>query len=427
MFILETLNPILVVKKILNLIVIIFAIQGVFAQDDPYEIDSFPFIDYKANQITIFGGQDSYQSLFEKLTQIGLKGEGKVSIVHMGDSHLQADYFSGHFRKHLQTFFLGAMGGRGFIFPYKVAGTNNPLNYTVSSKGIWVSCKSVENKRNCPLGLSGIAVMTSDSNATITVSITDPLLEGYDFDRLMIFHAFGSDQFQPTVSTSTKVTNIQPFPVKGYTLFEFSENLQTVTLKLNKMSFSQTGFTLYGMNFDSNDSGIIYHTIGVNGAQIESYLSCDFFVPHLAALNPDWVIVSLGTNDSYTYAFDSLAFTQKVDNLIGLIKEAAPKSAILFATPGDHRMKKSKTNPNTELVAQIIKQKTKEHQLSYWDFYQVMGGKGSVNAWHQEAMANYDYLHLTQKGYEFQSKLLFTAFLKSYDKFLEREVLKRSH
>jgi len=400
---------------------------GSFCQDDPHEIDSFPFIDYSANQLTLFGGQESYQVLFEKLTQIGLKGEGKVSIVHLGDSHLQADFFSGYFRKQLQTFFLGAMGGRGFIFPYKVAGTNNPLNYTVSSKGHWESCRSVERKKNCPLGLSGIAVMTSDSNASITISITDPLLEGYDFDRLMVFHAFGDDKFQPTVSTSTKVTHIQPFPEKGYTLFEFSENLQSVTLKFKRQSPSQTGFTLFGMNFDSNDSGIIYHTMGVNGAQIESYLSCDFFVPHLAALNPDWVIVSLGTNDSYTYSFDSLAFSKNVDNLIALIKEAAPNAAVLFTTPGDHRMRKGPINQNTILVAEIIKQKAKEHQLSYWDFNKIMGGKGSVNAWHQEAMANYDYLHLTQKGYEFQSKLLFTAFLKSYDEFLAKEVLKKGH
>jgi hypothetical protein len=397
---------------------------GSYCQEDPYEIDSFPFIDYNANFLTIFDGHESYDPLFGKLTQIGLKGEGKVSIVHMGDSHLQADFFSGYFRKQLQTFFLGAMGGRGFIFPYKVAGTNNPLNYAVSSEGRWESCRNVERKRNCSLGLSGIAVITSDSNASIKVTITDPLLEGYDFDRLMIFHTFGDDQFEPVVSSSEKVVNIQAFPEKGYTLFEFNENLQSVTLMFKKTRATQIGFTLYGMNFDSNDSGIIYHTIGVNGAQIESYLSCDFFVPHMAALAPDWVIVSLGTNDSYTYAFDSLAFSQKVDDLIGLIKEAAPNSAVLFTTPGDHRMHKGKINPNASLVSEIIKQSAKEHRLSYWDFNKVMGGKGSVNYWHHEAMASYDYLHLTQKGYEFQSKLLFTAFLKSYDDFLAKQVLK---
>lgn len=410
--------------KIALIFCVISISNRVNSQDDPYEIDSFPFIDYKANRISIFENHESYDILFQKLTKIGLKGEGKVSIVHLGDSHLQADFFSGYFRKYLQTFFLGSMGGRGFIFPYKVAGTNNPLNYTVSSKGQWKSCRNVERNRDCPLGLSGIAVTTSDSNASITVSIDDPLMKGYDFDRLMVFHAFGNDQFQPTIITSAEVTSITPFPDKGYTLFEFTENLQSVTLKFVKEAPEQIGFTLYGMNFDSNDSGIIYHTIGVNGAQMESYLTCDFFVPHLAALNPDWVIVSLGTNDSYTYAFDSLTFTQRMDQLIELIEKASPNAAILFTTPGDHRIHKGKINPNASLVAEIIKQSAKEHHLSYWDFYKIMGGNGSVNAWQHEALAHYDYLHLTQKGYEFQGKLLFTAFLRSYDEFLAKEVLK---
>jgi len=396
-----------------------------YTQDDPYDIQKYPFVNYQANQLVLYGDQKSYTSLFEKLTQIGLKGEGKISIVHMGDSHLQADYFSGYFRKRLQTFFLGAMGGRGFIFPYKVAETNNPLNYSVSSRGKWQHCRNVERKRNCPLGLSGIAVWTEDSTAKITIRITDPNLEGYDFDRLMVFHSMGDTYFEPEIQPSAKIISVTPFPDQGYTLFEFSENIESVTLQLKKNNQHQKSFTLYGMNFDSHDSGVIYHTIGVNGAQIESYLTCDYFVPHLSALEPDWVIVSLGTNDAYTRLFDSLMFSQKIDSLLFMIRAAAPTSAILLTTPGDHRIKKGVINPNVSMVSEIIKLKAQEHHIGYWDFYLVMGGNGSVNAWHHETLANYDFVHLTQKGYEFQGELLFTAFLKSYDSYLSNQLFKK--
>jgi hypothetical protein len=392
------------------------------AQDNPFELEPYPFVNQGLNQLVIPDSSLAYQQLFNKFTEVGLKGSGKVRIVHIGDSHLQADFFSGHFRKRLQTFFLGAMGGRGFIFPYKVAGTNNPLNYSVSSTGVWESCRNVEKERNCELGLSGISIKTLDTNASIQIKITDQALAGYDFDRLMVFHTFGTENFALKIKPSNKIKLVQAFPEMGYTLFEFNQNLESVTMELQKQNETQKEFTLYGLNFDSNDPGIIYHTVGVNGAQYESYLKCDYFVPHLKVLNPDWIIVSLGTNDSYTNVFDTTVFIKKVDSLLQYIKQAAPNAAVLLTTPGDHRIKRVQVNAAAVRASEIIKKQAEQKQLAYWDFYSLMGGAGSMDAWRAVGLAHTDYLHFTQKGYEYQAQLLFVAFLKAYDDYMLREL-----
>ena len=57
--------------------------------------------------------------------------QGVINIVHIGDSHIQADYFSGMLRMCLQKQFGNA--GRGLIFPYKVAKTNEPYNYLTTT------------------------------------------------------------------------------------------------------------------------------------------------------------------------------------------------------------------------------------------------------------------------------------------------------
>jgi len=392
------------------------------AQEDPYEIEHFPFIQYNQNKLTFCNDSSNYFELFEKLTRIGFQGEGKVSIVQIGDSHIQADYLSGNFRRHLQTFFLGSMGGRGFIFPYRVAKTNNPENYRVSSKGVWNSCRNVEKERSCELGLSGIAVTTTDSLARITISIDDPNLQGYDFDRLMVFHNFDPLAYIPVISCDSCSYTVKEFPEKGYSLFEFSRNMSSVTLSLKKTSAKQDHFTLFGFNFDSNDPGIIYHTVGVNGAKVESYLRCTYFVQHLAALNPDWVIVSLGTNDAYTNVFDTVLFKSQVDSLVQRIKRAAPNCAVLLTTPGDHRIRRRYPNENTLVVSSILKEEAERYHLSYWDFNSVMGGFGSISAWYQMGLAHTDFLHYTKKGYEYQAQLLFNAFLKSYDEYLTNKI-----
>ncbi len=401
---------------------LVFITTETVAQDNPFELDFYPFVNQSLNKLVIPDSSLAYQQLFGKFTEVGLKGSGKVRIVHIGDSHLQADFFSGHFRKRLQTFFLGAMGGRGFIFPYKVAGTNNPLNYLVSSTGVWESCRNVEKDRNCELGLSGISIKTFDANASIHIRITDQALAGYDFDRLMVFHAFGAENYALNIKPNGQIKSTQAFPEKGYTLFEFNRNLESVSLELQKQNEAQQEFTLYGLNFDSNDPGIIYHTVGVNGAQYESYLKCDYFVPHLNALNPDWVIVSLGTNDCYTNVFNTSEFRLKVDSLLEYIQQAAPNAAVLLTTPGDHRIKRGPVNEAATAASAIIKKQAVQKQVAFWDFYSLMGGPGSMTAWRDAGLAHTDYLHFTQKGYEYQAQLFFVAFLKAYDEYMLREL-----
>ncbi len=394
--------------------------QEILAQDDPFEITKYTFIDYENNKLAIHDSSN-YNTLFAELTQIGLKGKGKVNIVHIGDSHIQADFLSGAFRKRIQTFFLGSISGRGFVFPYKVAKTNNPLNYKVTSTGNWESCRNVEKEFKCKLGLSGIAVITKDSLAKIKVNISDKTMPGYDFDRLILFHDMDADCFEPTILYPTP-KNISKNKLLGYTLFEFAESVEYIEMGLLKTQSSQQRFALHGFNFDSNDAGITYHTIGVNGAQFESYLKCEYFVPHLKALNPNWVIVSLGTNDVYTDVFDSVKFKHNVDELIFDIKSASPKSSILLTTPGDHRIKRAYINDFTQTASSILKGKALEHKISYWDFNSIMGGKGSVDAWQDSGMAHTDFLHYTRKGYAHQGQLLFNAFLKAYDDYLEEQI-----
>lgn len=389
-----------------------------FSQDDPFAIKKHPFIDLSQNEFQLYDCEASYENLFGKFTKIALNGSGKVSIVHIGDSHIQADFFSGNIRSKLQTFFVGSQNGRGFVFPYKVAKTNNPLSYKVKSKGEWQNCRNVQSNLKCKLGLSGIAVITTDEQAEIEVNIADKTLPGYDFNQLMVFHEFAPDQYDPIVIGASKIT---PHPDKGYTLFEFDKNRENIRLQLQKTEEGQHSFNLYGLNFESTDGGIVYHTIGINGARFDSYLKCEYFVPHLHALKPDWVIVSLGTNDVYTNAFNAEIFRKNVLQLIGNVKQSAPNASILLTLPGDHLMKRVYTNESLSIACSILVDIAKQEKISVWDFYTVMGGNGSIEKWRYAGLAHTDFLHYTENGYIYQGQLFFNAFIKAYDTYLTQE------
>lgn len=120
---------------------------------------------------------------------------GKINIVHIGDSHIQADYLTNETRTLFQQTF--GNGGRGFIFPFRIANTNNPINYSLIFGGKWSNCKATQSGEGCTLGLNGLEINTRDSNSYM---IIDPERNGrmdYSFNSLKLFYHTDEDSYSP--------------------------------------------------------------------------------------------------------------------------------------------------------------------------------------------------------------------------------------
>lgn len=70
----------------------------------------------------IISNLTSLDPFYKKLAALKKKGKGQVRIVHLGDSHIQADLLTAPVRTCLQAFFGNA--GRGLVFPYQLARSN---------------------------------------------------------------------------------------------------------------------------------------------------------------------------------------------------------------------------------------------------------------------------------------------------------------
>ena len=164
----------------------IFSIGSISAKDMEitpgyYDVDfaKYDFIDTSLNTIQFPQGSASFEPFFKKLDTLVFENRGKVRILHIGGSHLQADVISGRIREHLIKEYPGASAGRGFVFPYSAARTNTPASYASSYKGIWDKNKNVQREITKPLGLLGIAVSTRDPRAEITL-----LLDKYNSEPI---------------------------------------------------------------------------------------------------------------------------------------------------------------------------------------------------------------------------------------------------
>ncbi|RLD77035.1 MAG: hypothetical protein DRJ07_15320 [Bacteroidetes bacterium] len=392
----------------------------------PLDINYYNFIHYKENKISFPGDSSNFKRLFQKLDTIILNGKSKISIVHIGGSHIQADVYSGRMRERLQTFYPGMNGGRGSVFPYRITKTNNPRSYSVYYTGKWIPCRNVERKKKCKLGLSGLSVSTFDPSASITIKLKSDSLVEYYFNKIRIFHENDSNVFQLSFS-GLEIEKVERNDSLGFSLFYLKKDYQQFKLQFLKENILQNQFVLYGISLENDDPGIVYHSVGVNGASFPSFLRCQLFEKQLAALKPDLVIISLGTNDAYTTKFVPDFYKSNYQSLINKIKRAAPESAILNTVANDSYLYRRYPNTNTQLAENVIYEVAKKNNCGVWDFFKIMGGLNSSSLWRQENLMINDMIHFNVQGYLLKGDLLFNAFIKSYDNYLSSKPIKNDY
>ena len=397
----------------------LFLISGfsfkIIAQEEyPLNVDYYNFIQYEENKIIFPGDSSSFTRLYNKLDTIILNGDGKISIVHIGGSHIQADVYSGRMRERLQTFYPGLNGGRGSVFPYRISKTNNPRSYSVHYSGDWVSCRNVGRKKNCLLGLLGYSVTSYNQSASITIKLKSDSLVEYYFNKIRVFHENDSSSFQLSFP-GLEVEKVEKNDSLGFSLYYLGKDYRKFKMGFLKNSPLQSRFVLYGISLENDDPGIVYHSIGVNGASFPSFLRCQLFEKQLAALNPDLVVISLGTNDAYTTKFNPEFYRNNYQLLINKIKSAAPKSAILNTVANDSYLFRRYPNVNTQLAENVIYEVAKKNNCGVWDFYKIMGGLNSSSLWKQENLMVKDLIHFNVQGYLLKGDLFFNAFIKGYD------------
>jgi lysophospholipase L1-like esterase len=176
---------------------------------------------------------------------------------------------------------------------------------------------------------------------------------------------------------------------------------------------------MYGISLENGRSGVIYHSYGIIGANCDSFAKSAFFQKQMENVQPDLVIVSLGTNDGSTPYFRKEEFTAKFEALIQKIRETCPHSAILLTTAPDSyfprlRRRAAKPNPNMAAEREAVIELAARRRCAVWDLYSIMGGDGSMNIWRESALANLDNIHFTKEGYERQGRLLLEALMKGY-------------
>jgi lysophospholipase L1-like esterase len=186
---------------------------------------------------------------------------------------------------------------------------------------------------------------------------------------------------------------------------------------------SSQRFTLTGVFLDNDSPGLTFHSIGVNGADLDDYLRCPYLEMDMELLQPDMVIFGIGINDANSDNFDSLTFKNRYLQLIQRIQKVNPECAFVFITNNDSYKKLSRrnyaVNKNNLQVREVFYRLSDITQGAVWDQFDIMGGLKSMDKWRQHGYAQTDRIHFTVKGYKLLGDLFFNAFVDAHDKALQ--------
>ena len=368
------------------------------ANDKPER--QYDFIKYDSNYIHLNGC--SWQGLAEKFAATA--DTGRVSIVHIGDSHIQAEGSTSVTRAKFAERY--GDGGRGLVTPFKLAGTNQPVDYTVTSDTEFTGARLLKTPWPVQPGFTGIGIKPTKSNFTLTITSQTP------FDGVRVF---GSGDIAITDAS------IQPWAIT------ITDSIPTVTFASTTeatITLSTRDAIICGLELLGNYRGVTYSAFGNNGAAFSSYTDLGGIVgPSVAKLHPDLIIVSLGTNEAFGTISD-VAFYDTIDKFVKELRQSNPDAALLLTTPSEcqkssirtikrgKRRRKIKTyavNHNVARLREVIVEYGKDNNIPVYDWYEVAGGKGSSYKWLEKKLLGRDRIHLSWPGYTVMGEMLYDA------------------
>lgn len=414
-------------------------------------------------------------TFYEKMYQLEQSKSGKINIVHIGDSHIQADLFTAKIRTQFQKVF--GNGGFGFTFPYSVAKTNNSAPIRYSASGNFQSFRNLYADENRPVGLSGFSMEANSDDFAIQLNVKDAQ---FNFTKIKVITPQNVNLFDVSESHKNivverkvpkKITHkVKPGEVLGGIADKYNVSLKAlkkanglksdmirdgkvltipskatqsktstkteyIPIELQPSLFSNDYysetpldkiaivpnqeidyFALNGLVLENNNSGVIYHSIGVNGAKTSDYNKFRLFNEQLPVLNPDLVIISLGTNESFDKQSGEQYFAN-LNQMIQGIKDKNPQACVLVMTPPPSVLHRKYKNTFIEKYAEFIEENANLKNYAVWDLLQVFGGNKSIKRNVAKGYMARDKVHYSKAGYEKQGELFFEAFLQSYELF----------
>jgi lysophospholipase L1-like esterase len=353
--------------------------------------------------------------VFAKLKAVK-SSKNPVRILHLGDSHIAADYISGPIRRRLQSKFGDA--GRGFMhIDHRRKYGGRVIN---RKEGPWKKLRHVElHKKHLEFGFSGISLESRSRKASISyrLSQSDSLVRLYYQQQPkggVLQIRVGGKSLGPLDTKGPKKSVVAQFQLPKLSKKKARLILQALGPKVK----------LYGISFETSQSGVLFDPIGPVGADAKLYTEFgqDSFRQHLQAYSPDLIILMVGGNDAMKIRKGWTTLEKvKQDHLqfLSTVRKVVPNADCMIWSPMDAGRRKGKrivSQWKIHEVARLQAAVAKSAGCAFWDLYGFMGEKGSIARWSRAGVMNRDLIHPKRAAADLIGTSFADFFLEAYRK-----------
>lgn len=382
--------------------------------------ETYPWLDSNVNYLQI-GNKVLLKPFLAKLQSTNKK---KVSILHIGDLHIQQNIQTQRSRSLFQNTF--GFGGYGTFVPYSTARIKDIFGYKSFHFGKWIYAKSVESSPILPIGIHTLSAKTFDPNAQLKFLFYKGFLKS-NYKRLHIYCKRVPQSFDLKITSKNDSAKVDVYSVgKDSFSTEIVVDLKSIessiTIEFIQKDLQQRSFELYGFNLESTeDQGIIYHSVGSVGLGYNHLQQMSLMKNDLLSLKPDMVVLDLGTHDFFTHGYNNQFELRKtIVKYIDFLKMLPFKPFIIIVTPQD-QLKGGISNLDFSKFSLLISDIARTERVAMYDWYRVSGGHESIKQWISLGLAESNGTRLTESGYQLKGSMFFYALKSTYLKINQKK------
>jgi lysophospholipase L1-like esterase len=348
------------------------------------------------------------------------KAASVVTVLHYGDSPTTADLITGDIRAQLQAKFGDA--GRGYTLIAKPWAWYGHRGVEISDHG-WKWRTSIGLMRQGIYGLGG-AAFDGQPGAWSKFRLTESQQTALDVEYLARpgggdFEVDAADaNIDEKIAGQTTAADVQAV---AFLHVDLPAGTKVVTLRPTDGTV-----TLFGIDFRRGASGLLYDSLGLNGATtsvLARVLEPDLWKAELAHASPALVIVNYGSNESSFGKFVHTQYANELRLAIQRIRQAAPGVPIMIMSPMDRGERNGLDDIETmstipEIVA-IQRQVAAEQHCAFFNTFEAMGADGTMARWYAASprLVTADLLHPTPQGATIVAGLFISQLELRYDRW----------
>lgn len=373
----------------------------------------YPFLQLEANRLLF---AEYLRPLWQRLA----KNTSKVRVLHLSDTPPSGEWMGKEIRRRLYK--VWGAGGRGFVFPYQLAGMGAAYDYISNGDGQWLVALSAHTQPALPLGGTGIGLATYDPTAQWELKWSPAFApaapEGARL-RLLIRSLGSAGQCVLTINDTLPplVKSLQA----GYQILDFSLPAPLISIRGGwqwRSDASQGYGELQGIFIEEGERGITWYSVSLPRTRAGDWANLPLQKESLRMLAPDLIVIDLGTAELMTSNPSLYEFRQSIEAALDTIRQALPQVSILLVSPQDF-YKGMRPFPIIEEAAQVIRWIGAQKGAAVWDAYTALG---SIRDWRLAGLAAADMIYLSPAGYILKGQMLASAFLGAYQAYLKGEL-----